>query len=235
MLCYLDHKNMGRSELGWLDSYFHFSFAEYYNPNNINFGVLRVVNDDLIAPNTGFDTHPHRDMEIMTYVVDGELTHADSMGNRHTLTRGQVQYMSAGTGITRSEHNFGKETLRLLQIWIYPDKKGYKPNYGEYRFLLNDRNDKWLHIASSTTNKTNPAHLQIHQDVNIYATIIDKNSNADFIVAKGRQAYMLLIEGKAKVSDIILKERDALEIIEEDITISALEKAHILIIEMGKE
>src|SRR5690554_6732108 len=105
MLRKIDNTKMGRSNLGWLQSIFHFSFAEYYNPNNINFGVLRVINDDIIAPNTGFDMHPHRDMEIISYVIDGELTHEDSMGNKGALTRGQVQYMSAGTGVYHSEHN----------------------------------------------------------------------------------------------------------------------------------
>jgi len=130
----IDNTKMGSSDLGWLKSKFHFSFAEYYNPSNVNFGVLRVINDDLVKPGTGFDTHPHRDMEIISYIVDGELTHGDSMGNKRTLSRGHVQYMSAGTGVFHSEHNFGEETLRFLQIWIYPDKNGYEPNYGDYKF-----------------------------------------------------------------------------------------------------
>lgn len=116
MLRKIESQNMGSSNLGWLRSKFHFSFAEYYNPNNINFGVLRVINDDLVLSNTGFDTHPHRDMEIISYVVNGELTHGDSMGNKNTITRGHVQYMSAGTGVYHSEHNLGEDTLRFLQI-----------------------------------------------------------------------------------------------------------------------
>ncbi len=119
MLKKIESKNMGSSNLGWLRSKFHFSFAEYYNPNNINFGVLRVINDDLIEAGTGFDTHPHKDMEIISYVVNGDLTHEDSMGNKNTITRGHVQFMSAGSGVYHSEHNFGKEILRLLQIWIF--------------------------------------------------------------------------------------------------------------------
>ena len=122
MLRKLDHNNMGKSNLGWLRSVFHFSFAEYYNPKNINFGVLRVINDDLVDSQTGFPTHPHQNMEIISYVVNGELTHGDSMGNESTITRGHVQYMSAGTGVYHSEQNFGDETLRLLQIWILPDQ-----------------------------------------------------------------------------------------------------------------
>ena len=136
MLRYIDHTKMGRGIHGWLDSHFHFSFAEYYNPQNIQFGVLRVVNDDMVQPGTGFDTHPHQNMEILSYVVQGELTHADNMGNEQTLTRGQVQYMSAGTGVLHSEYNMGKDLLRFLQIWILPDASGYQPNYGDYRLSL---------------------------------------------------------------------------------------------------
>ena len=118
MLRKLETSKMGKSDLGWLRSKFHFSFAEYYNPSNMGFGVLRVINDDLIDPHTGFDTHPHKDMEIISYVIEGELTHGDSMGNKSTLKRGQVQYMSAGTGVYHSEHNLAKGISRFLQIWI---------------------------------------------------------------------------------------------------------------------
>ena len=121
MIKYIDHEKMGTADHGWLRSRFHFSFAQYYNPENMGFGALRVLNDDLVRPGTGFETHPHRDMEIISYVVQGELTHGDSMGNRQTLKRGQIQYMSAGTGVWHSEHNLGEDTLRFLQIWIYPD------------------------------------------------------------------------------------------------------------------
>lgn len=124
MLKHIKSQNMGRSNLGWLQSLFHFSFAEYYNPENINFGVLRVLNDDLVKPQTGFDMHPHRDMEIISYVVDSELTHQDNMGNKkNTLSRGMIQYMSAGTGVMHSEHNLTDKTARFLQIWIPPTEK----------------------------------------------------------------------------------------------------------------
>ncbi len=166
MLRRIESKNMGSSNLGWLRSKFHFSFAEYYNPNNINFGVLRVINDDLIEAGTGFDTHPHKDMEIISYVVNGDLTHEDSMGNKNTITRGHVQFMSAGSGVYHSEHNFGKEILRLLQIWIFPDKQGYKPSYGDYRFNWDDRHNKWLHMVSG---KNGNAPIKINQDINIYS------------------------------------------------------------------
>lgn len=234
MLTYIDSKKMGRSQLGWLDSHFHFSFAEYYNPENIQFGVLRVINDDLIQPHTGFDTHPHRDMEIITYVVDGAVTHADSMKNRHTLSRGQVQYMSAGTGVTHSEHNLGDETLRLLQIWILPDGAGHTPNYGDYPFALEDRNDCWMPIASAFENERSTAPVRIHADVNLYAAILSPGRRLPFAVSEGRQAYLVLVEGAADVNGIHLSQRDALEITEETIVASATERAHFIIIEMEK-
>jgi redox-sensitive bicupin YhaK (pirin superfamily) len=232
MLRKLDNKNMGRADRGWLRSIFHFSFAEYYNPNNIHFGKLRVVNDDLVEPGTGFGLHPHRDMEIISYVVHGQLTHGDSMGNHNTISRGHVQYMSAGTGVFHSEHNFGEQTLRFLQIWIVPDKNGYTPNYGDYRFNWKDRKNKWLHMVSS---KEGNAPIKINQDANIYALELDRDNEILFPVAQGRQAYLVQIEGRSAVNDIDLDTRDALEIIEEDVLIQAREISHFLVIEMKKE
>ena len=232
MLRKIDSNKMGSSYLGWLRSKFHFSFAEYYNPNNINFGVLRVLNDDLVQPNTGFEIHPHRNMEIISYVVNGELTHGDSMGNKNTISRGHVQYMSAGTGIYHSEHNLGKDTLRFLQIWIFPDKQDYTPNYGDYKFNCNDRLNKWLHIVS---DKNGNAPIKINQDINIYSIELEKGRNIDFKVNKGRQVYLVQIEGNSSINKIELNERDAMEIIEEDILINAKETSHILILEMNKQ
>ncbi|MEW9097218.1 MAG: pirin family protein [Clostridiaceae bacterium] len=232
MLRKIESKNMGSSNLEWLRSKFHFSFAEYYNPDNINFGVLRVINDDLIESNTGFDTHPHRDMEIISYVVNGELTHGDSMGNKNTITRGHIQYMSAGTGVYHSEHNLGKDTLRLLQIWIFPNKQGYKPSYGDYRFNWTDRQNKWLHMVSS---KDGNAPIEINQDINIYSLELEQGKEISFPINTGRQAYLVQIEGISIINDIQLNDRDGLEIIEEDILIKAKETSHILILEMNKQ
>ncbi|MFT8350959.1 pirin family protein [Clostridium saccharoperbutylacetonicum] len=232
MLKKIDNKNMGRSDLGWLRSKFHFSFAEYYNPNNIKFGVLRVINDDLVEVNTGFDTHPHRDMEIISYVVNGELTHGDSMGNKNTITRGHVQYMSAGTGVYHSEHNLGKDRLRFLQIWIFPDKQGYRPNYGDYSFDWNKRQNKWLHMVSS---KDGDAPIKINQDINVYSLELEEGKEINFQVDERRQAYLVQIEGKAIINHIELEDRDGMEIVEEDILIHAKENSHILILEMSKE
>ena len=231
MLRKIDSNNMGSSDLGWLKSKFHFSFAEYYNPNNMNFGVLRVINDDLVQSNTGFEVHPHRNMEIISYVVNGELTHGDSMGNKNTISRGHVQYMSAGTGVYHSEHNVGKDTLRFLQIWILPDQQDYKPNYGDYKFNFNDRLNKWLPIASG---KNGSAPIKINQDVNIYSIELEEGRDIDFKVNKGRQAYLVQIEGNSLINKIELNERDGMEIIEEDILIKAQKTSHILILEMNK-
>lgn len=231
MLKKIDNRNMGTSNLGWLMSRFHFSFAEYYNPANMNFGVLRVLNDDLVQPKTGFDTHPHRDMEIISYVVDGELTHGDSMGNKSTLKRGHVQYMSAGTGVYHSEHNLGDSILRFLQIWIYPDATGHKPNYGEYKFDWDERKNNWLRIVSG---KDGDAAIRINQDVNISVLELETNKEADYPVKEGRQAYLVQIEGKSRISGIELDMRDALEVAEETIRIKAIEPSHFILIEMKK-
>jgi redox-sensitive bicupin YhaK (pirin superfamily) len=223
---------MGRGKHGWLDSHFHFSFAEYYNPDNMQFGVLRVLNDDTVQAGEGFDTHPHKNMEIISYVVEGELTHADSMKNRRTLTQGQVQYMSAGTGVTHSEYNFGDTPLRFLQIWILPDKDAYTPAYGDCRFTWEDRLDNWLPIASG--NPESPAPIKIHADINLYAAQITKGKEIAFEVRPGRQAYLVLIEGAAQIGEYALVERDAMEIIGQDITISAADTSHVIVLEMAR-
>ena len=231
MLKKIDNKNMGKSNLGWLNSSFHFSFSEYYNPTNINFGKLRVINDDLIQAKTGFSMHPHNDMEIVTYVIDGKLTHKDSMGNASELYRGEVQYMSAGTGVYHSEYNLGDENLRLLQIWIFPDKDDYKPNYGDNKFNWSDRENKWLHMVSS--NEGN-APIKIHQDVNMYSIYLEKDNEESLDVDKDRQAYLVQIEGSSIINGIELNEKDALEIVEENIKIKAKENSHFLVLEMKK-
>ena len=244
MMKFVDHSRMGRGRHGWLDSHFHFSFAEYQNPRNIRFGVLRVMNDDLVQPGTGFDSHPHKNMEIISYVVDGALTHLDSMGNERTLTRGQVQYMSAGTGVVHSEYNHGKELLRLFQIWIFPDKKELKPNYGDVRFALDDRKDRWLLLASSTHDAASSAPIRIHADINAWAALISPGQSLDFELDAGRQAYLALIEGGADLqgkagSSVSLSMRDAAEISEESFTVTARPDsdmpAHVLVIEMMRD
>ena len=168
----------GHANHGWLDSWHTFSFANYYDPNFMGFSALRVINDDVIDAGQGFGTHPHKDMEIITYVVEGELTHKDSMGNVGILKRGQMQYMSAGTGITHSEYNNTDVPLRLLQIWIVPDKRGHQPTYGEYHFDWEARHNQWLHMVSDIHED---APITINQDVNIYTILLDEGNIADII------------------------------------------------------
>lgn len=232
MIRKIEFNKMGKGNHGWLKSIFHFSFANYYNRQNMNFGVLRVLNDDLVLPHNGFDPHPHRDMEIISYVVEGELTHGDSMGNNSTLSRGDVQYMSAGTGVIHSEHNLGSQLLRFLQIWILPDQKNHKPAYGDYRFKASDRKNQWLKMVSS---KQGDAPIKINQDVTISVTEVDQNSEISYLVQKNRQAYLVLIEGKASINQETLNAKDAVEITEEAVQIKAITPSHFLIIEMAKQ
>lgn len=231
MIRKISHEQMGGSHLGWLDSIFHFSFAEYYNPNNIHFGALRVINDDVIQAGEGFGTHPHKNMEIISYVIDGELTHKDSMGNERSVSRGNVQYMSAGTGITHSEYNNGEVPTRLLQIWFLPYIDGYTPRYGDYDFDWNERVGKWLHIVSDDKGS---APIHIHQDVNIYVTEIE-NETITFKVDKNRQAYIVQIEGNSIINTIPMNAHDGMEVIEEELTVSTGGKSHIMILEMARE
>jgi redox-sensitive bicupin YhaK (pirin superfamily) len=229
MIKKIDNKTMGRSNLGWLQSIFHFSFADYRDRSRMGFGVLRVINDDLIASNTGFEMHPHQDMEIISYVVNGHLTHGDSMGNKNTIGRGNVQYMSAGTGIYHSEHNLGAEEARLLQIWIKPSEKRLAPKYGDHSFDWELRQNKWLNIVSSVDGN---AAIKINQDANICVSEIDKEKMLTLDIKKGRIAYLVLIEGEVTINHESLVARDALEIIEGSIEIKANEKAHVLVVEM---
>lgn len=225
---------MGRSHLGWLESRFHFSFAEYYNPNHMNFGVLRVMNDDIIHPMSGFEMHRHRDMEIISYVVAGEISHKDSMGNIETLKRGEVQYLSAGDGIFHSEHNWHKsQDLRLLQIWILPPGEGLDKLYGSYRFQAEERKNTLLNIVSS---QEGDAKIKIYQDVNFYVSELDAAKGIDFTIDKDRQIYFVQIEGVSRVNGIALDDGDAMEIVDESrLQIEAITNSHFLFIEMPKE
>lgn len=230
MIKVIDNRSMGRSELGWLHSLFHFSFADYYNPDNIQFGTLRVVNDDRIEPGTGFDTHPHQNMEIISYVVDGVLTHRDSMKNQRELTRGQVQYMSAGTGVTHSEYNMTQGVSRFLQIWILPDKNGYQPNYGDYRFDWADRENRWLHLVSGDNGD---APIKIHQDMDISVLSLEAGLKLDYTLQNGRQAYLIQIEGRGRVNGHLLSTRDAAKVTGEScITLQAEEPSHFILFDM---
>jgi redox-sensitive bicupin YhaK (pirin superfamily) len=233
MLKKLPKENMGTSNLGWLESRFHFSFAEYRNPKNINFGVLRVINDDIIHAKGGFGTHPHRDMEIISYIVDGEITHKDSMGNEETLYRGEVQYMSAGTGVTHSEYNHhNSKKLRLLQIWILPPEHNMKTLYGSHRFKEEERKNKLLNIVSSQTGNSK---IKIYQDIEMFVSEIDEEIT--YNIEKGKQVYFVQIEGTSLINETIeLNDGDALEITKENLLhVKPLKKSHFLFIVMNYE
>lgn len=231
MIRHLPHHRMGRGQLDWLQTYYHFSFSEYYNPANIRFGNLRVLNDDTIAPRSGFGMHPHRDMEILTYVLSGHLTHRDSLGHQGSVGRGQVQYMSAGTGIFHSEHNEGDEPLRLLQIWILPDREGHSPAYGEHAFPWDHRVGHWLLMAGPAGSG---APISIHQDVKLLATELPAGQSLDYAIGAQRQAYLVLAEGSGKANGITLSTRDALEITGESLRIEADQNAHFVLLEMAQ-
>ena len=231
MLKKINAKDMFLSDQGWLQSRFHFSFAEYRNFDNINFGVLRVLNDDIIHANEGFGEHPHNNMEIISYIVKGNLSHQDSMGNKEVLNAGEVQYMSAGTGITHSEMNESNEALRLLQIWIVPPKEGLKSLYGSQKFKEEESQNKFLNIVSS---QKGDAKIKIYQDVNIYVSKVDENKNLEFNIKNNRQIYFVQIEGASNINGIELNEGDAMQITEEEkLNIDALIGSHFLFIEMA--
>lgn len=233
MLRHIPKEALFFSNKGWLQSRFHFSFAEYINHTNRNFGVLRVLNDDRIMPNSGFDMHPHRDMEIITYVIDGELSHKDSMGNEEVLERGEVQYMSAGSGVYHSEYNnHPSKPLTLLQIWILPPQKDLPALYGSHRFTEQERKNNLLRIVSS---QNSDARIKLYQDVNIYVSELDMGEKITFEISSNRQVYFTLIEGEVDLNGTILYPHDACECVDEtNLNIRALSKSHFLFIEMQK-
>ncbi len=217
------------------DTYFHFSFADYYDPNNMNFGVLRVLNDDAVRPHSGFHTHPHSDMEIFSYVVDGKLTHRDSAGNLEILGRGHVQSISAGTGLTHSELNEEDDWCRFLQVWIMPDRRNLPIRYDFHKFSPEDRNNKLLRIISSPGNESK-APLYVCQDVNVHVSeLTEKDAGVSFELDQGRQAYVFCFEGSLDINRAhALGERDSLEVVGEtriDFRLAS-DQAHFIIIEM---
>lgn len=230
----------------WLESRFHFSFADHYDPKRMNFGALRVLNDDLVKPKEGFWTHPHRDAEIFSYVVEGKLSHKDSMGNKEALPRGSIQYLSAGTGITHSEMNDQSETCRFLQIWLTPDKRGHKPQYGSSQYDLDDRRNKLLHVLGGEGKAPNwekynrKEVITLHQDANVFVSESDPQTVFNIELGMNRQAYMVCIEGSLKVNDTVLTMRDGARLVATSnkpspLTITTGDKgAHFIIIEMAK-
>lgn len=221
----------GHAEHGWLDSYHTFSFAGYYDPEWMGFRSLRVINDDLIMPGMGFGTHPHRDMEIITYVLSGSLEHKDSMGNGRIIRAGEVQYMAAGTGVRHSEVNPSKdEAVHLLQIWIEPDQKGLEPRYADRALSDVPKNELAL-IASKTGRETSFA---INQDVDLYLARLGKGENAALDLKSGRHVWLHVAEGEITLNDEALATGDAAAISKESrLKISATKDSQVLLFDLN--
>lgn len=216
----------------WLDAHWHFSFGHYHDPANIHFGALRVYNDDRIAPSGGFPPHPHAEMEIVTYVLHGELEHRDSMGHTSILKGGGVQRMSAGTGVRHSEFNASStEPLHLNQIWLLPAEKGLAPSYEEVQWTEADRQGKLLPIVS---NDRKPGMIHIHQDATFYVSQLKAGEAVAHQTRAGRRLYLFVIEGEAKVNGESLYGGDQARIKDETgLTIEAVGATELLLIDLA--
>lgn len=222
----------GHANHRWLNSYHTFSFANYYDPNHMGFRELRVINEDRVQPSEGFGTHPHRDMEIITYVLEGALEHKDSMGNGSVIRPGEVQRMSAGTGITHSEFNHsGSELVHFLQIWILPNQEGVKPSYEQKVFANEDKLNGLQLIASQDGRK---GSVTIHQDVNLYASIIEQNNEVVYHVPAGRHAWLQVARGSVELNGNRLDSGDGVAVSDEDyLTIIGKVKAEVLVFDLA--
>ena len=199
----------GHANHGWLDSYHSFSFADYYDPQHMGYASLRVINEDYVQPGKGFGTHGHRDMEIITYILEGALEHKDSMGNGSVIRPGDVQRMSAGTGVQHSEFNPSQsELVHLLQIWIEPDVAGIEPSYEEKRFDAASKRGTLRLIASSDGRDVS---VTIRQDASVYAALIDGTERVSHELASGRKAYVHVARGEVAVNGQLLAAGDALK------------------------
>ncbi len=208
MLTIRKSEERGHANHGWLDSYHTFSFASYYDPQHIAFRSLRVINQDQIAGGKGFGTHPHRDMEIITYMLDGALEHKDSMGNGSVIRVGDVQRMSAGTGITHSEFNpSATETAHLLQIWILPNQEGVKPSYEQISFTREEKLNQLRLIASPDGRDRS---VTIYQDAYIYASILEDGAEVTHLVNQNRYAWIQVARGSVLIGDRLLTGGDAI-------------------------
>jgi redox-sensitive bicupin YhaK (pirin superfamily) len=225
-------KERGHVNLGWLDSFHSFSFGQYHDPKKVHFGALRVLNDDSIAGGGGFGTHPHDNMEIVTIPLEGKLAHKDSTGNEGIISKGDVQIMSAGTGIRHSEYNASAtEKAKLLQIWVFPKLKNIKPGYGQKTFSLKDRKNNWQVVVSP--DKAEQA-LNINQDSRFSLVDLEAGKFIGYqMKCKNAGLYLFVIEGAIKTADQALSERDALGISETDqVEIKAVSDTQLLAIEI---
>ncbi|KHF29666.1 pirin family protein [Anoxybacillus sp.] len=201
-----------QSNHGWLQSYFSFSFAEYFDRNNMHFGPLRVFNDDIIAPQRGFGAHPHQEMEIVTVVLKGQLEHRDNLGNHRIISFGEVQRMTAGTGIVHSEMNpSATEEVNLLQLWFLPEARGLTPSYEQVSYDIQKMKNRLLPIVSKTQAGNEVAY--IHQDITMYLSDLENNQHITFHQQEGRRIYLFVIEGELVLNDdTMLQRRDAARI-----------------------
>lgn len=226
-----DADSRGKADIGWLKSYFSFSFAQYHDPKRIHFGMLRVLNDDIIDPAQGFGTHPHNDMEIITIPLSGVLTHRDSMGHEATLGVGRVQVMSAGTGLTHSEYNASPDTaLALLQIWIFPERRGLEPRYDEAEISALSHNT--FHAVVGPKN--GDASVYINQNAWLSLAHIDANSTTSYTLHDlDHGAFVFVIEGDVTVNGIDRGARDAVGITDAaSLDFEATSNAYVLVIEV---
>ncbi len=218
-------------DLGWLSTYWHFSFDDYYDPANTNWGALRVFNDDIIQPGQGFGAHPHRDMEIVTYVLDGELEHQDNQGNRGVIRAGEFQVMSAGTGIVHAEYNHSKERPgHLLQLWITPRTKGLPPRWEQRQFTVEDRMGKLLPAVSRGDV---PATLIFDQDAVIYVSSLGAGQEVTHKSRPGRKAYLFVITGSLTVNGTPVAAGDQARIADEpELVLQATEAAELIFLDL---
>ena len=222
----------GHFDHGWLDTYHSFSFGDYHDPKHMGFRSLRVINDDRVKPGVGFPTHPHRDMEILTYILEGELAHQDSMGNGSSIRPGDVQRMSAGTGVQHSEKNPSRENpVHLLQIWILPAQKGLPPGYEQKHFPATERRGTLKLIASRDARS---GSVRIHQDADLYATVLESGQSVQHEFAPGRFGWLQVARGSVRVSGETYEQGDGAAISNERaIAIAADGPAELLLFDLA--
>ena len=233
MINIIKYNDLGCADHGWLKAKHHFSFASYQNPERVHFGPMRVINDDVVSPQKGFASHPHDNMEIITYVRKGAITHKDNMGNVGKTEAGDVQVMSAGTGVVHSEYNFENEDTNLYQIWIFPNKKDVKPRWDAKKFPKEPVKGKLKPLVTGFEND-NDQTLKIYQDIEILAGNINQGDFVDQVITRN-QAYVLCSKGKIKINGKEIEKGDGAEITEEkNVKIEALEDTEVLFIDLPK-
>ena len=231
MLQLVKNKTRGKTHIDWLESYHSFSFGHYYDPDNIQFGPIRVLNDDIIAPGAGFPTHPHNNMEIVTIALDGELAHEDSTGGKDVIRPGEVQRMTAGKGVYHSEYNNSEEKpAHILQIWFIPDKAGYEPSYEQKKYNQAEVENSLLKLVSK---KNGDGIVTINQNADLFLSKLDEGNEITHNIAEERGVYLFLINGKVTVNGTTIENRDALKISEESIIkIEAMENSSFILFDV---